>query len=86
VSWDQYAAGDVAGHHVVGFNLYRSSSPSSQGALIADQSVLGPLNLSFADVNEPVFGRTAYYTLFSVEATDYGARPYGEGGNVPYGV
>lgn len=82
IQWSPYAAADAAGHRVVGYRIYRSASPSILGTLIADINVLGPTATSFDDTNEPLSNETVYYTLFAVEPTDFGSRPYGEGGNV----
>lgn len=82
VQWTPYAAGDKAGHQVVGFRLFRGVVASPPGTLIADENVLGPAATQFDDLNEPINGQTAYYTLVAVEPNDFGSRPYGEGGNV----
>ena len=82
LSWGSYTAPNKAGHQVIGWRIYRNSAPSPKGTLIADEGTLGPLARSFDDVGEPVLGAPAYYTLAAVEPTDYGSRPYGEGGNV----
>lgn len=82
LTWAPYAAADAAGHHVIGYRVYRNTVPSPAGARVADESVLGPTANLFDDVTMAFNGVTLYYTLVSVEAYDYGARPYGEGGNV----
>jgi len=86
IQWTAYQPADLAGHHVIGYRLFRNTVPNVPGTLVANENVLNPLTTSFSDLGEPIYGQTAYYTLVAVECTDYGARPYGEGGNVPYGA
>ena len=52
---------------------------------MADINVLVPGTIQYTDLNLTLEG-LVYYTLVGVEPDGYGARPYGEGGNVPYGV
>jgi len=86
VAWTPYSTSDKIGHQIIGFRLFRNTVPSSVGTLIADENVLGPAATNFDDIGEPIGGQNAYYTLVAVEPNDFGARPFGEGGNVPFGV
>jgi hypothetical protein len=92
LSWSPYAPADAAGHHVIGYRLFRSPVVSAPGPMIASEFDLGPGATSYTDVDDPIFGQDVYYTLVAVECTDYGARPYGEAAappanaEVPYGV
>lgn len=85
IDWAPYSSANKAGHQVLGYRLFRNNVPSPVGAMIADENVLGPAANQFDDLNEP-FGGQVYYTLVSVEPNDFGARPFGEGGNVPFGA
>lgn len=86
VMWSPYSSSNRAGHQVIGYRLFRGVVPTPPGALIADENVLGPTDTFFDDLDEPVQGQTVYYTLVAVEPNDFGARPFGEGGNVPFGA
>lgn len=86
VMWSPYSASAKAGHQVLGFRLWRSDSPLSLGTQIADENVLGPSANFFDDMNEPFQGEPVFYTLVAIEPNDFGARPFGEGGNVPFGA
>lgn len=86
VQWSPYAAADRAGHQVLGFRLFRNAVPSPVGPMIADENILGSAATHFDDMDEPIFGQNAYYTLVAIEPNDFGARPFGEGGNVPFGA
>ena len=87
LSWETYAAADQAGHQPVGYRIYRNSVASSPGSVVADEtSGLTSSARSFVDSSVPPTWTQAYYTLVAVEPIDFGARPYGEGGNAPYGV
>jgi hypothetical protein len=86
LTWANYAAVDLAGHHLLGFRVYRSLVSGQQGILVADESTLGPSATSFDDTNQTPEGTTLYYTVVGVEPNDFGARPFGEGGNVPFGA
>jgi hypothetical protein len=85
LSWSPYSAGDRAGHQVLGYRLYRSFLSGQRGPLIADEATLGPASNYFDDVSGNQ-NTTTYYTLVAVEPTDFGSRPFGEGGAVPFGV
>jgi hypothetical protein len=86
VSWHPYAPVDAAGHHILGYRVYRSLVANQVGSLVADETTLGPTATFYDDTNQNPEGTILYYTLFAVEVTDFGARPFGEGGNVPFGV
>jgi len=85
LSWAPYSAADRAGHSLLGYRVYRSLVAGPIGSLIADENVLGPSSTFYDDESAPE-ATTVYYTVVSVEVIGYGVRPYGEGGNVPYGV
>lgn len=85
LTWDAYLGAAKAGHQVAGFKIFRSQSVSERGPLLVDINVLGPAAVQHIDLNVTLEG-TVFYTLVAVEPDDYGSRPYGEGGNVPYGV
>lgn len=86
LTWAAYAASDNAGHHVIGYRVYRSLVSGQLGIRVADETILGPLVTSYDDVNQTPEGVILYYTVVAVEPNDFGARPFGEGGNVPFGA
>jgi hypothetical protein len=87
LSWEAYQSSDLIGHQLVGYRLYRNSYASKWGPRIADEvSGLGPGATSFKDSAIPRAWSSVFYTLVAVEPVDFGSRPYGEGGSVPYGV
>jgi hypothetical protein len=86
VQWSPYSAASKAGHQVLGYRLFRNTVPTPPGTMIADENTLGPAATQFDDLNEPFQAQNVYYTLVAVEPNDFGARPFGEGGNVPFGA
>lgn len=86
VQWSPYSSANKAGHQILGYRLFRNTVPSPVGTMIADENVLGPTATMFDDFGEAISGQDAYYTLVAVEPNDFGARPFGEGGNVPFGA
>ena len=85
LTWDAYSPADNAGHQIAGYRLFRSQNIAVRGNLIADIDTLGPGAIAFTDSNILLEG-DVFYTLVAVEPDTFGSRPFGEGGNVPFGV
>ena len=76
LNWADYPLSVKEGHTILGFRVYRSSTPDELGVLIVDESSLKANIFSFDDT-DPQAGPSRYYTCVAVEEAGIDAEPFG---------
>lgn len=91
IEWDSYTGGQLAGIQLIGFRLFRSTTPgftatgetAGSGNCIVDETTLDENAVFYEDGNIPSYG-IYYYEIQAIGRFGYGLGPYGNGS--PYGA
>lgn len=79
--WADFPLSVKEGHRLLGFRIYRSSSPDELGEKIADETTLG-FGVFQYDDTDPQAGPSRHYVCVAVEEAGLDAEPFG---SAPFG-